>query len=68
MVERTEAGHTSFLDAQVDIKRKIISKKRKAAYDKHLAELRAQIPVEYMINNDAIAKLNAQQGSGRKDR
>ena len=68
VVERTEAGHTSFLDAQVDIKRKIISKKRKAAYDKHLAELRAQIPVEYMINNDAIAKLNAQQGSGRKHR
>ena len=59
VIERTEAGHTSFLDAQVDIKNKIIEKKRKAAYDKHLAELREQIPVEYTINEDAIARLNA---------
>ena len=59
VIERTEAGHTSFLEAQVDIKKEILAKKRKAAYDKHLAELREQIPVEYMINDDAIAKLNA---------
>lgn len=58
VLERTEAGHTSFLEAQVNIKKKIVETKRKAAFDKHMAELRAQIPVEYMIQPAAIAKLN----------
>ena len=59
MLERTEAGHTSFVEAQVDIKKKIIGEKRKVAYDKHLAKLRDQIPVEYFLNEEAIARLEA---------
>ena len=59
VLERTEAGHTSFVEAQVDIKKKIIGEKRKVAYDKHLAKLRDQIPVEYFLNEEAIARLEA---------
>ena len=59
VIERVDAGHTSFLDAQVEIKKKIIEAKRKKAYDEHLARLKAQIPVEYMLNSAAIARLNA---------
>ena len=58
VIERVDAGHTSFLDAQVDIKQKIIGAKRKKAYDEYLAQLKAEIPVEYMLNSAAIARLN----------
>jgi len=59
VLERVDAGHTSFLDAQVEIKKKIIDGKRKKAYDAHLAKLKSEIPVEYMLNSAAIARLNA---------
>ena len=61
VLERNDAGRTPFVDAQVDIKNKIIGERRKAAYDKYLAELRERIPVEYMINDESIARLNGQQ-------
>ena len=50
VVERVEATRTSFLDAQVDIKKKIEGEKRKAAFDKYIKKLREEIPVEYLIN------------------
>ena len=50
VVERAEANRTSFLDAQVDIKKKIEGEKRKAAFDNYIKKLREEIPVEYLIN------------------
>ena len=50
VVERTEVSRTSFLDAQVEIKKKIEGEKRKAAFDKYIKKLRDEIPVEYLIN------------------
>ena len=50
VTEREQASRTSFLDAQVDIKKEIEGEKRKAAFDKHVAKLRKEIPVEYLAN------------------
>lgn len=49
VLERTEATHKPFLEAQVEIKADILEKKRRAAYDAHLEKLRREIPVEYVI-------------------
>ena len=50
VIERELASRTSFLDAQVDIKKEIESEKRKAAFDKYVDKLRKEIPVEYLTN------------------
>lgn len=52
VVERTEASRTPFLEAQTDIKKQIRSTQGSAAYRKHLAKMKKQIPVEYFINED----------------
>ena len=46
VLERTIAGHTPFVEAQVEIKKTLENKKRNAALQKHLEELRLAIPVE----------------------
>ena len=50
VVERELASRTSFLDAQVDIKKEIEGEKRKVAFDKYVAKLKKEIPVEYLLN------------------
>ena len=50
VVERNLASRTSFLDAQADIKKEIAGEKRKVAFDKYIAKLREEIPVEYLVN------------------
>ena len=50
VIERELASRTSFLDAQVDIKKEIEGEKRKAAYDKYVDKLKKEIPVEYLAN------------------
>ena len=50
VIEREQASRTSFLDAQVDIKKEIEGEKRKAAFDKYVDKLRKEIPVEYLTN------------------
>ena len=50
VIERTPANRTPFLEAQMDIKKKIEGEKRKAAFEKYAAKLREEIPVEYLIN------------------
>ena len=50
VVERTEANRTPFLEAQVEINKKIKGEKRKAAFDKYIKKLREEIPVEYFVN------------------
>ena len=49
--ERENDTVTSFRDAQIEIKKKIETERRMAAYESHLAELRKKIPVEIM-NSD----------------
>ena len=54
VLERTEDNHTPFLEAQVEIKKRILDEKRKAAFDDHIAKLRKEIPVQYPFEADAI--------------
>lgn len=50
VVERREAGRTSFLEAQVEIKKSITEARRRDAFAKYLEELKDVIPVEYIDN------------------
>ena len=50
VIERAEASRTPFLEAQIEIKKKIVGEKRKVLFDKYIAKLREEIPVEYLIN------------------
>ncbi len=52
VVERTRAGKTPFLEAQVAIKEKLQEEKRNAVFEKHLSQLREQIPVEIFGYSD----------------
>ncbi len=45
VVERKEAGRTSFVEAQVGIRKQLIEERRKTAADEYLAKLRARTPV-----------------------
>lgn len=54
VIERTEAGKVDFREAQVEIRKKLESEKRVAAYDAHLAMLKETIPVE-IVGKDRIA-------------
>lgn len=50
VVERTAANRTPFLEAQIEIKKRIEGEKRKVAFDKYVKKLREEIPVEYLVN------------------
>jgi hypothetical protein len=45
VTERQEAGRTPFIEAQVEIRQKLVEQKRKAAMEEYLAKLRARTPV-----------------------
>jgi len=45
VLERKEAGRTSFVEAQVGIRKQLIEERRKTAADEYLAKLRARTPV-----------------------
>jgi parvulin-like peptidyl-prolyl isomerase len=47
VIERTEATHKPFLEAQVEIKARILEAKRNEAFKDHMKKLRDEIPVEY---------------------
>jgi len=47
VIERTEASHTPFTEAQVEIKKRLKNEKLNAAFEKHLKSVRERIPVEY---------------------
>ncbi len=64
VLERTDATHKPFLEAQVEIKKQLEDAKRNEAFQEHLEKLKAEIPVEYfqvddpsvspsIVNNDA---------------
>ncbi len=47
VIERNEKTRTPFLEAQVEIKEKLITEKRQAAFEELLTEFKRDIPVEY---------------------
>lgn len=51
VIDRSSAGHVPFLEAQVEIKDRLINKKRDEAFDKHLEKLKDEIPVEYYTSS-----------------
>ena len=56
VLEREEAGVVDFVEAQVEIKKKLESEKRVAAFDDHIQKLRDSIPVEILIPNVQLAQ------------
>ncbi len=57
VTERQDADRTSFIEAQVEIRKKLLEEKRKAANDEYLAKLRARTPV-WTIFDDPGGKVN----------
>jgi hypothetical protein len=53
VLERTEATHTPFVDAQIGIKERLQENRRTAAFAKHLAKVRQEIPVIRYDQEDA---------------
>ncbi len=51
VLERTEATHKPFLEAQVEIKQRMLDEKRNAAFEKHLKKLRQEVQVEYFLGS-----------------
>ncbi|QEG20699.1 peptidylprolyl isomerase [Mariniblastus fucicola] len=47
VLERTDATHTPFTEAQIEIQKRIKNDKINAAFEKHLERVRERIPVEY---------------------
>jgi hypothetical protein len=47
VVERNELTRKPFLEAQIEIKEKIVSRRREEAFQKHIETLRSDIPVGY---------------------
>ena len=47
VLDRNEASHTPFTEAQLEIKKRLKNNKINAAFEKHLKSVRERIPVEY---------------------
>lgn len=62
VIDRQEDSVTSFLDAQVEIRKQIEAERRMAAYHDHIAKLKEKIPVE--IITDAPVRSAAKSASG----
>ncbi|MFT7629165.1 MAG: parvulin-like peptidyl-prolyl isomerase [Mariniblastus sp.] len=50
VIERNDATKKPFLEAQVEIKERILNENRKKAFEKHVKKLKREIPVEYFLN------------------
>ena len=48
VLERTQATYKPFLEAQVEIKKRILDEKRKQAFKNYVEKLKDEIPVEYL--------------------
>ena len=57
VTKREEAGRTPFLEAQVEIRSKILDDRRRVAVDDYLGKLRARTPV-WTVFDDAKGTLN----------
>jgi hypothetical protein len=47
VIERTDEGFTPFIEAQVEIKKRLKTEKSNKAFEQHLEKVRRKIPVEY---------------------
>jgi uncharacterized protein YktA (UPF0223 family) len=65
VLERTEATHTPFVDAQVEIKQQLQDRKRAEAFEKHLEKLRKEIPV-VLYNDDGTAPTRVAEAPVRR--
>jgi parvulin-like peptidyl-prolyl isomerase len=48
VLDRTEATHKPFLEAQVEIREALQAEQRQKAFQEHLKKLRQEIPVEIL--------------------
>lgn len=64
VIERREEGHTSFVEAQVEIEEQIRSGRRREDIEAYLAQLRANTPV-WTIFDDEIARQGENNVPGR---
>lgn len=60
VIERNDATKKPFLEAQVEIKERILNENRKKAFEEHVKKLKREIPVEYFLNG--IAATNSPAG------
>lgn len=51
VLERKEARHKPFRDAQVEIKERLINERRQDEFRQYMEELKREIPVEYLVND-----------------
>ena len=51
VLERREARHKPFREAQVEIKERLLTQRRQDQFREYLEELKREIPVEYLIND-----------------
>ena len=68
VIERQPESVTSFLDAQIEIKKKIEAERRIAAYDAHIAKLKEKIPVEILSDDAQRVASNSPQSEAATTR
>ncbi len=59
VLDRTEATRKPFLEAQVEIKKKMLDDKRAEAFKKYIEKLRSEIPVKYYDHHEQVASPTA---------
>jgi parvulin-like peptidyl-prolyl isomerase len=64
VTERTEAGRTSFLDAQVEIREKLRMERHQKAIEDYLAKLRDRTPVWTIFDDESHAGVAGQPPQG----
>jgi len=65
VVERLEAGRTSFVEAQVDIRETLVAERQRHASDEYLAKLRQRTPVWTVFDAAAGSAVEPQFTAGR---
>lgn len=65
VTEREPAGRTPFLEAQVDIRKKLVETKRKVKFEEYLGKLRARTPVWTVFDDPAGNSNNPVFTAGR---
>lgn len=63
VIERQDADKVDFVEAQIEIRKKLQNEKRLAAYDAHLKKLKRDIPVEIMDAPARTARDKSTAGS-----
>lgn len=65
VVDREEAGRTSFVEAQVDIRETLMAERQRHAADEYLAKLRQRTPVWTVFDAEAGSAVEPQFTAGR---